>query len=319
LSKPSKNNFRPDPTNRDESIGRIVDGLTRFVDTSGFLKQKRDYVVEVVENRIDFVIDFETRPLLEAGMYAHQLASAGVVEIFRNNATKGWSDLNLAVYYARIYASTHRATENESMRRRGQHSFDDGTDASVPLYFAGLSCLPAEMSSRWGGHLFSKFKDGGLAPRLGDDEVYEFQRLILRALVEGDWPNLAEINHLHVRYADLFRNAENSTEFSEAMIRYCDYRLSRSFLYEDEFAKKYDRSAGYLFSAQWMALFPTELIGFKYAFEKTHSTRLEIKAEHPLLNTRLMSLSGQLESPTDELFVQVLDFARKNYPKDWEY
>lgn len=124
-----------------------------------------------------------------------------------------------------------------------------------------------------------------------DAPARRFFETLQWVLLIGKWPDNVQLDSLGL-YGALMSKTDAPSEFQAALVDYCDYRTAQCFGYDGIDAEKKRRSsqtASLMDRGNWDQVFPFELFLLQHAHYRATGNRLSLKANHPLLRTRMMS------------------------------
>jgi hypothetical protein len=213
-------------------------------------------------------------------------------------------------HYSRSFKLIHQYVSYQAQRRQKEGWTYEGSESAfnVLIDWQGLSQFFGQgWFCAWvAPYLNSLFESGSVSFNsllyMNDPEGYRFMALLQKVILSKAWPSASEISHLGP-FKALFENAGASTEvFSQTLVDYCDYRISRNFGYLSIEADDKDRSRSWqtIFGQTGICfeLMPVELFTFAHAYHAATGKQLCLQGEHPMLQTPLMKVPApMLEYP----------------------
>jgi hypothetical protein len=161
--------------------------------------------------------------------------------------------------------------------------YDQTTSAAKEfMSFHGLALAGgAGELAAWHAHFLRNLLSGGsVAGEVFEPDLIAFYTHIIVAHVTGIWPEVRDLSPELGAFRPLLEAVDDKDAFASALVRYCDFRLSRAYQFENTEARKPRRATDtmYVFEAQWLALFPFELCSCaaciaQYAVRNSHSAR----------------------------------------------
>jgi hypothetical protein len=291
--------FKPSRENRDQAIQKI---WTRF-------KPNHESLLEHAASKFE---DLEIglgkakagSDIFDIGRYANaELALA--IDALWNNDNKAAGE-----HYSRSFKFIHQYVSYAAQRRQKEGwTYEGSEDAfNVLIDWQGLSQFFGQgWFCAWvAPYLNSLFESGSISFSsllyINDPEGYGFMALLQKTIVSKAWPSTGEISHLGP-FKALFENADASAEvFSQTLVDYCDYRISRNFGYPSIEVDDKDRSRSWqtIFGQTGICfeLMPVELFTFAHAYHAATGKQVSLQGEHPMLQTPLMRVPAPvLEHP----------------------
>lgn len=154
-----------------------------------------------------------------------------------------------------------------------------------------------------------------------DEPFVEFMRLLVQAQIVRKWPE--EVDSRALRgFAPLLQFAGEKDKFRSVLEDYCDFRLCNAWGWDGVDARK-SRKPSQSFPSSifdgpgWGALLPFELFSLKYVYEFCTGIALSLNADHPLLNSKLMTLPSVWPFPKSELVTEVEIFGSSKFGESW--
>ncbi|ADU37955.1 MULTISPECIES: hypothetical protein [Variovorax] len=186
------------------------------------------------------------------------------------------------------------------------------------LNWQGLAaaCGEAEFSNWIALHLCNLFLSGGVIKNAYDYKAdtpgREFTEMLQVTLATRRWPDSKDVSAWKA-YGPLLTTAHNPASFAAALVDYCDYRVAQCLGYDGIDAVNRRRPSQYasiLDLGGWSQSFPLELFTLKLAYEQATGGSMNLNADHPLLQTSLMTMPfpGLTPLHRDELVDRVSAF-----------
>jgi hypothetical protein len=124
-----------------------------------------------------------------------------------------------------------------------------------------------------------------------DKPATRFMALLQQSLVTRQWPEQIDTDVLS-GYGPLLAALADENSWPDALVAFCDWRVANAYGYDYMGATKRRRqSAGWsvLDNEHWYQVFPLELILVQFAYERATGRRVSLQAEHPMLQSPLMT------------------------------
>lgn len=295
--------LRPTADNRDEAVERIAWGLRKRGVDSATISRATQWLHEEIEQG-------DLNPFT-ATLMAHEHAMVGTLNLL--SGSPGWPDFALAVNYAR------HAVAVRSLSWRPPTDPMSGGSQPLHLGFLALARCGEAIARPWAHRLYNLFFHRGIEADIGDDPVFAFSLVLLRAYCHRTWPGPESLTPELEGFLPLLRAVGDPGAFKPALLDYCDWRLSRAYGFKDSQAKKSDSEVklGY-FIRQWIAICPFELLALQAVYRAATGRTLDLDVDHPLLRTPLMSPPAFDELATDALLDQVAETARCQFGERWQ-
>lgn len=312
-SQPKKH-LRPSPENRDETVALITESL---------LQNDDEYIKSLsADTAIAYEDIRQSKPAqLCVGLGFVFMSSMGLAvnRVLKHDLT-GWQQLQctLQQMYWSCEIQQHDWIKNNV-------PFDNPSACEIPqIVFHAVSLATGyEKAADWiANFLHNHFYQNGIAAGVGyaNSDFLEFYWRLLLAQTSGKWVPMDKLSDELGAFRPLLETAHNPIEFEKALKSYCDFRLSRSFQFENQLAQKPRKAHDgmYLFEQRWLAIFPFELLALQAIYEKTTGAKLSLKIDHPLLQTPLLNLPAPIESTEDDLTRAIRLFGENYFNKYWQ-
>lgn len=198
-------------------------------------------------------------------------------------------DHEVTFYFLLAQAAGLSELANPAARMLYKSLIEDGYktiwDSSSPLADVLYRLVVADLKGEW---------DDPLDKEWGGGELGGFQRLLV---------NLG------------------TTDFKDALIEYCDFRMARSLGYASLDALRPsppNREASFEFENFAFALFPLELLALKAIYERTTGQILSLDSDHPLLRVPLMNIPKSFTLIEDDITISMQGLGKKVFGSDWK-
>ncbi len=214
------------------------------------------------------------------------------LKIYDNDASVGWNiinDIYSVMYWGFQIDEHHRQQKNISFE------IANGLE-QAQIFFHSLAMVNGHKDiAFWSAHIIANhIYKGGMLNGIGDanmDFVHFYWRLLI-AQLHNQWVPKEKLNDALGNFKPLLEFANNPALFEKALIEYCDFRMARSLLYENQNVAKQRKPADgfYIFEIPSFSLLPLELFALKAVYESTTGKNLSLNVDHPLLQSPLMSV-----------------------------
>lgn len=299
--------FKPDQDNRQEAVERIIWGLN-------------DIVLERREaNELSKLMAYAEQasfedPYYELMWYTFWLGVKASSEILHNDHA-GWDCFAKALGYSFFWQlSDQHARLSENATYSDPMS---GGDESLFYWCLAVASCPEKIVRPWAHYFYNMLSQKGIYNDVGDYDVAELFWVLLKCYCEKRWINHSDLTKELGEDILPMLEAIGTPNWETALMDYCDFRLSRSYEYESIRAKK-ATSLSWFFGRQWHAVFPLELIALKAIYEHQTGELLNLKVEHPLLQTPLMNPPKFDVLPEDDLLKRLSTKSAQYYGNNWQ-
>lgn len=313
----AKKSFKPSRNNRKQAIEELLNGLSSVKE----MEQSLERSLGVLDGYI-----MGTKVGLVCGRTGHIAYDLTMIAL-----SQRWSGLEIAgPALRRAFAVFYWSAELDLHERaQGHMGYDVHDDAHFEmLKWQGLSLACGETwFAEWlAPYLYNLFRGCAKNYQLGlfsvDEPARRFTETLLSVILTAQWPQSIEFEAMGA-YAPLLATAGNPTTFSDAVVEFCDYRLSQCFGYAGIDATRRrspSNSESIMDHRGWECLFPFELFTLKFAFEKATGKPLSLDADHPLLQTPLLKQPFPALSPLyDDGYTQKLRrFGEEMFGSSWK-
>lgn len=319
ISANQRKKLRPNPNNRDEAVA----GLGWWLAV-----EELELIESACTKWLNRIPDVLSEGDVKAVLYPFEsLASFGLAkavgEYFSqpNRADVAKLSLYLHYYLSRATIEHHLVRLEDKPAFPEQNEYVSGRPYGVTEF--GFFCLAAAFVDTatlrpWSYMLYNQLRCWGIDSE-DEPDTSTFVWLLVRSFCEQQWPGKEALPpELTPWYRDLLLNLDQPDALSEALVRYCDYRLARSYGLSspDAKTKKWD---AYVCSHREFCLFPVELLALQRIYQVVTGKEISLDAPHPLLQTPLMRLPVNWQPlASDPLLEQAQALARDYFGKNWQ-
>lgn len=311
---------RPERSNRVESVQEIwrkIDWDDESIATAIARRSASvdHYIAQQNAAALSGAADQLQSSLTDAAVIARWNSQSNANELLRK-AFAG------TYWYVELTLNVRRA------QRIGDMIREDGLIDLLHWQGLSLACGSTWFAEWVAGYLFNIFFSGGAAKNnfhldRPDQPACLFMQTLQYALVKKQWPNAADIAQVGGAYAPLLAQAGNPVGFRAALMDYCDYRVAQCFGYDGIDATKRRRPSqieSVLDMAGWARPFPVELFTLQHAYHLATGAALALDADHPLLQTRLMTDAFPSLEPLyeDEITQKLAAFGASAFGVEWK-
>jgi hypothetical protein len=309
--RPTKH-LRPARDNRAEAVDLIVKGMAATAD-----QFRSDVRMAEAKCREDIAARRTGRASVPAALSGFHGMGVAVHRVLEQDPT-GWSTVKQ--YFARIYLAQELNQHDWVVSKLG-FNVSTSIDAEI-VYLHSLALAGgADEIAEWTVHfLHNLFHGGGARSGIRDQDFFEFYWELIAAQLTEEWPKPSRLSASLGHFRPLLETASSPADFAAALIDYCDFRLSRAFQFEspDSARPRKPSDPMYLFEQQWFAIFPLELLALQAVYRKATGRELSLIADHPLLQTPLMSVPSMLPLAEDILTGELRSLGAKTFGAAWK-
>ena len=301
----------PISENREKAINYFIK-LAKAVDPNvrrGTLNHERE---RILRDERDFIPIYMAANVLGAMLLSDAVCLAIV------NSPQVWNVMSegLAVGFLASELSKCQREEKPALYCRG-----GGEDLLNIAFHATLSGL-----CRWReadvicNHLLNLWLGGGIDEAAAEqDDFLAFYWLLLLAQHDKKWPSVTEQEAKELgEFYPLFNTVADPEQFSNALVRYCDFRLARMHGYPNQHTSKhYHEFHSDALTYGPLQFFPAELLAFKAIYERTTGYTCNLKGDHPLLKLPIMKPPSDLTLPENQYTKRICEVGEKAFGKLW--
>jgi hypothetical protein len=304
--------LRPDKSNRQEALALIVWGLA---DADAMFKQN---IALRGENAKYLETKNVSASSISSAMDCFFSFGHGCNELLKGH-TAGWILVKEAFCVA-AYAQAlgQRLAVDEGIDYSQVSAADGG--GLIQFYSLALAGNANGLADWVGRFLYNYISEGGMEAALADHELMMFYWELLKAHFKREWPKATDLDGELGPFFDVLATANQPDEFQAALIAYCDFRLSRTYGFENVDSQRARSGGGgqYQFQSQWFAIWPLELLAMQTVYRNCTGRNLSLDADHPLLKTPLMSVPSMLPLAESDYSKRLNKLGEEVYGGDWK-
>lgn len=206
----------------------------------------------------------------------------------------------------------------------GGFDFENPVLKHLIIFHGVLAKVGGNVMPKWFAPHVLKLLNGKASDLLRqiDEPFVEFMRQLLQAQIVRKWPE--EIDRATLKgFAPLLQFAGDLNKFGRVLEDYCDFRLCNAWGWDEVDARKPRKShqsfpSSIFDGPGWEALLPFELFSLQYVYESCTGMSLTFSGDHPLLNSKLMSLPSVWPFPKSELLTEIEKFGASKFGENWQ-
>jgi hypothetical protein len=305
--------LRPTKENRKQAVELISTGLIQtrpqFEQSCGWMREDLAKEVSKPDSSPSSIA------IGAAQLFFNEMGVAVAKVLARESG--GWQQLDAA--FAHMYWGWELGQHQWLLEGRA-FTESNGEELDLLQFHALASAMGADEISDWvGRYLFNHLSAGGIDEALGEQDYIDFYWRIVAAQFTRQWPTPDKLTDDLGEFRSLLLNASDAGRRTQAVLDYCDFRLSRSFQFQDREAKR-PRDRGdpmYVFETQWIALLPLELLALQRVSKSVAGIDLDLAVGHPLLETPLAHVPPFTSLRNDAVTDMLQKYGQQKFGASW--
>jgi hypothetical protein len=299
--------------NRKQAVELIAAGL---IQTRPQFEQSCDWMSEDLAKEVPKLDSNPSSVAIGAAQLFFNEMGIAVCKVLAHESG-GWQQLDAA--FAHMYWGWELGQHQWLLEGRA-FTESNGEELDLLQFHALASAIGADEISDWvGRYLFNHLSAGGIDEAIGEQDYVDFHWRMLAAQFTREWPTPDKLTDDLGEFRPLLLSALDGDRRRQAVLDYCDFRLSRSFQFPDRDAKRpRDRDDPmYVFETQWIALLPLELLALQRLYKSVAGIDLDLVVGHPLLETPLVHVPRFTSLHNDAVTDMLQKYGREKFGDAW--